>query len=67
MTEAGSGAAKFSALGAVLSAAIYAIELAAIAASYFSLAEAALLLPAINPAATLSRLARDSRVIFFRE
>jgi integral membrane sensor domain MASE1 len=52
MTEAGSGAAKFSALGAVLSAAIYAIELAAIAASYFSLAEAALLLPAINPAAT---------------
>jgi PAS domain S-box-containing protein len=52
MTEAGSGAARFPALSAVLSAAIYAIELAAIAASYFSLAEAALLLPAINPAAT---------------
>jgi hypothetical protein len=47
MTEAGSGAARFPALSAVLSAAIYAIELAAIAASYFSLAEAALLLPAV--------------------
>jgi PAS domain S-box-containing protein len=52
MTEAGSGAARFPALSAVLSAGIYAIELAAIAASYFSVAEAALLLPAINPAAT---------------
>jgi PAS domain S-box-containing protein len=52
MTEAASGAARFSALSVVLSAAIYAIELAAIAASYLSLAETALLLPAINPAAT---------------
>jgi PAS domain S-box-containing protein len=52
MTEAGSGAARFPALSAVLSVGIYAIELAAIAACYFSLAEAALLLPAINPAAT---------------
>src|SRR5690349_2348375 len=78
MTEAGTGAARFPALGAVLSAAIYAIELAAIAASYFSLAEAALLLPAVNPAANrirtrfrtaarLSRLAGNSRVIFFRQ
>ena len=52
MTEAGTGAARFPALSAVLSAAIYAIELAIIAASYFSLAKSALLLPAINPAAT---------------
>ena len=52
MTEAGSGAARFPALSAVPSVAIYAIEFAAIAASYLSLAEAALLLPGINPAAT---------------
>ena len=52
MTEAGTGATRFPALSAVLSAVIYAIELAIIAASYFSLAESALLLPAINPAAT---------------
>ena len=52
MTEAGTGAARFSALSAVLSAVIYAIELAIIGASYFSLAKSALLLPAINPAAT---------------
>jgi integral membrane sensor domain MASE1 len=52
MTEAVSGTVRFSALSAVLSAVIYAIELAIIAASYFSLAESALLLPAINPAAT---------------
>ncbi|HTE76066.1 MAG TPA: MASE1 domain-containing protein [Xanthobacteraceae bacterium] len=52
MTEAGTGAARFPALSAVLSAVIYAIELAIIAASYFSLAESALLLPTINPAAT---------------
>ena len=52
MTELGTGAARFPALRAVLSAVIYAIELAIIAASYFSLAESALLLPAINPAAT---------------
>ncbi|MGB6284788.1 MAG: MASE1 domain-containing protein, partial [Xanthobacteraceae bacterium] len=43
---------RFPAFRAVLSAVIYAIELAIIAASYFSLAESALLLPAINPAAT---------------
>jgi PAS domain S-box-containing protein len=52
MTEAGTVAARFPALSAVLSAVIYAIELAIIAASYFSLAKSALLLPAINPAAT---------------
>jgi PAS domain S-box-containing protein len=52
MTEAGTGATRFPAFRAVLSAVIYAIELAIIAASYFSLAESALLLPAINPAAT---------------
>jgi len=52
MTEAGTSAARFPALSAVLSAVIYAIELAVIAASYFGLAESALLLPAINPAAT---------------
>jgi PAS domain S-box-containing protein len=52
MTEAGTGAARFPALSTVLGAVIYAIELAVIAASYFSLAESALLLPAINPAAT---------------
>ena len=52
MRGAGTGAARFPALSAVLSAVIYAIELAIIAASYFSLAESALLLPAINPAAT---------------
>ena len=52
MTELGTGAARFPALSAVLSAVIYAIELAVVAASYFGLAESALLLPAINPAAT---------------
>src|SRR6266481_1311546 len=52
MAGAGTGAARFPALSAVLSAVIYAIELAIIAASYFGLAESALLLPAINPAAT---------------
>ena len=52
MAGAGTGAARFPAVSAVLSAVIYAIELAIIAASYFSLAESALLLPAINPAAT---------------
>ncbi len=52
MTEAVTGAVRFPALSAVLSAVIYAIELAIIAASYFGLAESALLLPAINPAAT---------------
>jgi PAS domain S-box-containing protein len=52
MTEAGTGAARFPALGAVLGGVIYAIDLVVIAASYFALAESALLLPAINPAAT---------------
>jgi PAS domain S-box-containing protein len=52
MAEAGTGAARFPSLSAVLSAVIYAIELAIIAASYFGLAESALLLPAINPVAT---------------
>jgi PAS domain S-box-containing protein len=52
MTGARTAPARFPALRAVLSAVIYAVELAVIAASYFGLAESALLLPAINPAAT---------------
>jgi PAS domain S-box-containing protein len=52
MTRARIGEVNFSTLGAVMSAASYALELAIIAASYIGLAEAALLLPAINPAAT---------------
>jgi len=52
MTRAGTGEASLPALRAVLSAANYALELAIVAASYFGLSEAALLQPAINPAAT---------------
>ena len=52
MTRAGTGEASLPALRAVLSAANYALELAIVAASYFGLSEAALLLPAINSAAT---------------
>ena len=52
MTRAGTGEASLPALSAVLSAANYALELAIVAASYFGLSEAALLLPAINSAAT---------------
>jgi PAS domain S-box-containing protein len=52
MTEAGTGAARFRALSAVRGAVIYAVELTIIAASYFSLADSALLRHAMNPAAT---------------
>jgi PAS domain S-box-containing protein len=52
MTGAGTGEARFPGLRAVLSAATYALELAIIAAGYVGLAQSALLLPAINPAAT---------------
>jgi len=54
MTRAGTGEASLPALRAVLGAASYALELAIIAACYFGLGEAALLLPALNPAATPS-------------
>src|SRR4029453_17043938 len=46
------GKARISAFGSARSAAIYLIELSIVAASYIGLAESALLLPAINPAAT---------------
>jgi PAS domain S-box-containing protein len=52
MTEAGTGAARFCALSAVRGAVIYAVELTIIGASYFSLADSALLRHAMNPAAT---------------
>ena len=52
MTSAGTGEARLPAVGAVLSAATYALELTIIVASYFGFAAAALLLPAINAAAT---------------
>ena len=52
MTTVGTGEARFPGLRAVLSAAIYVLELAIIAACYAGLAQSALLLPAINPAAT---------------
>jgi PAS domain S-box-containing protein len=52
MAGATTGAARFPALSAILGAVIQAIELVIIAASYFGLAESALLLPAINPALT---------------
>ena len=52
MTRAGTGEASLPVLGGVLNVVDYAFELVIIAASYFSLSEAALLLPPINPAAT---------------
>ena len=52
MERAGTGKSRFPAFGGVLSAAIYALELIAIAASYFAVAELDLLLPSINPTAT---------------
>jgi PAS domain S-box-containing protein len=52
MTRAGSGEANTIALPVVLGAASYALELAIIVGSYIGLGEAALFLPAINPAAT---------------
>jgi PAS domain S-box-containing protein len=46
------GDAKIPALRSVLNAATYMLELTAVAAGYFGIAELGLLLPAINPAAT---------------
>ncbi len=52
MERAGFGNAKISAFGSAPRAASYFLELSIIATSYIVLAESALLLPAINPAAT---------------
>src|ERR1700736_4434099 len=52
MERAWFGKAKISAFGSARSAATYLVELSIVAASYIGLAESALLLPAINPAAT---------------
>jgi PAS domain S-box-containing protein len=52
METAEFGKAKISAFGSARSAATYLVELSIIVASYVGLAESALLLPAINPAAT---------------
>jgi PAS domain S-box-containing protein len=52
MERARFGKAKISAFGGARSAAAYLIELSIAAAIYFSLAESAILLPAVNPAAT---------------
>src|SRR5258708_13260916 len=52
MERARFGKTKISAFGSARSAATYLVELSIVAASYVGLAESALLLPAINPAAT---------------
>ncbi len=52
MKSAGTGEARFLDLRDLLSAAIYTLELAAIAAGYFGLAVSGLLVPWINPTAT---------------
>src|SRR5260221_4009237 len=52
MERARFGKAKIPAFGSARSAATYLVELSIVAASYIGLAESALLLPAINPAAT---------------
>ena len=52
MERARFGKAKISAFGSARSAATYLVELSIVAASYIGLAGSALLLPAINPAAT---------------
>jgi PAS domain S-box-containing protein len=52
MERARFGKARISAFGSARSAASYLVELSIVAASYIGLAESALLLPAINPAAT---------------
>ena len=52
MTRAGTGEAQLPPLRAVLGAATIALELITIAVVYFALAEAALLVPLLNPAAT---------------
>src|SRR3979409_597908 len=50
MERARFGKAKISAFGSARSAATYVAEISIVAASYIGLAEAALLLPTINPA-----------------
>jgi PAS domain S-box-containing protein len=52
LKSAGTGEAKYPALRNILSVALYVLELVAVAAGYFGLAESAQLLPAINPTAT---------------
>jgi integral membrane sensor domain MASE1 len=52
METARFGKARISAFGSARSAATYLVELSIVATSYIALAESALLLPAINPAAT---------------
>src|ERR1700676_2091628 len=52
MERARFGKAKISVFGSARSAATYLVELSIVVASYIGLAESALLLPAINPAAT---------------
>src|SRR6202140_4702804 len=52
MERARFGKAEISAFGSARSAATYLVEFSIVPASYVALAESALLLPAINPAAT---------------
>ncbi len=52
MKSAGTGEARHPALRNILSVALYLLELLAVAAGYFGLAETAQLLPAINPSGT---------------
>src|SRR5258708_19418860 len=52
MERARFGKARISAFGSARSAATYLVELSIVATSYIALVESALLLPAINPAAT---------------
>ena len=52
MTSAASGEARFLDLRGVLNAAVYLLELIAIAVAYFGLAASALLIPWVNPAST---------------
>jgi PAS domain S-box-containing protein len=54
MKRVGTGESTSPALRSVSDAALYVLELVAVAASYVGLAEAALMLPSINPAATPS-------------
>jgi PAS domain S-box-containing protein len=52
LKSAGTGEAKYPALRNILSIALYVLELVAVAAGYFGLAESGQLLPAINPTST---------------
>ncbi len=52
MKSAGTGEAKYPAPRNILSIVLYVLELVAVAAGYFGLAESGQLLPAINPTAT---------------